>query len=203
MTGTEPLNGDLDGQTPLTDEDLAGLLPTWVATRADLNRAEQANLLAAATWAARRQWTTANLLTVPALGRLHRRMYGDVWTWAGVLRRHDTNIGEPWHQIRMRVTDLCADVAAQAVGPTTALPLDEVAVRFHHRLVLIHPFANGNGRHGRLATDLLARTLGRPSFTWGSASLDGAGPIRDQYLAALRRADDGLDFDDLLAFARS
>ena len=207
MTGAGPWTGDGDGQTPLTDEDAAGLVPTWIATRADLYRAEQANILDAATWAARRRWTTANLLAVDALVGLHRRMFDDVWTWAGQLRRHDTNIGQPWPAIRLLLTDLCADIVAQVADPADparpVMSMDEVAVRFHHRLTVIHPFANGNGRHGRLATDLLARALGTPAFTWGLASLGSSGTTRDAYLAALRRADRALHYDDLLAFVRS
>lgn len=94
-------------------------------------------------------------------------MFADVWTWAGLIRRRDTTIGVPWYEVRLGLTDLCADVLVQAVGqPIQLRTLDEVAVRVHHRLVLIHPFVNGHGRHARLVTNFLLRAFGRPSFAW-------------------------------------
>ena len=81
-------------------------------------------------------------------------------------------------------------------------PPDEIAARFHHRLVLIHPYSNGNGRHARLATDLLLKSMGQPRFSWGQESLVDAGETRQRYVDALRAADQ-LDFTPLLKFVRS
>jgi len=130
-------------------------------------------------------------------------MFGDVWAWAGKLRRRETNIGIEPHLIPVALRDLCDDTLAQiGDGETLAYPADELAVRFHHRLVVIHPFPNGNGRHARLATDLLVADLDAEPFTWGGAELTSPTELRTDYLAALRHADSSLDFTPLIAFAR-
>lgn len=135
---------------------------------------------------------------------LHARMFADVWAWAGMYRRHDTNIGVYWPYIQTQVRDLVSDVGAQtAYLGALPWPPDELAVRFHHRLVLIHPFPNGNGRHARLAADLLVTLLERPVFTWGARDLSVVGDARGTYLAALRQADRVADFLPLIEFARS
>lgn len=194
------------GATPLDSDDATGLIPTWIATRGDLNDVEQQNIGRAVAWASSRNGPKSHesLMTEPTMCDLHRRMFGDVWKWAGHYRRHDTNVGSHWPYIQMQVFDLVADVGAQTVD-VEALPwsADELSVRFHHRLVLIHPFPNGNGRHSRLAADLLVAMLGRPVFTWGARDLGAAGDARRSYLAALRHADRSLDYEPLVAFARS
>lgn len=192
------------GATPLELEDEDGLRPTWIATRGDLDQAEADNILKATMWAARRRWSVASLLTVESLRDLHRRMFGEVWSWAGDLRQRDTHIGVDWHQVRIEAHNLCLDVQVQAADKSArALSADEIAVRFHHRLVAVHLFPNGNGRHSRLAADILAVTLGQPIFTWGKASLDRDNQTRQSYLDALRTADRDHVYEPLLTFARS
>ena len=194
------------GATPLDPDDAKDLIPTWVATRGDLNAAEQANIAKAVTWASSRggPHSMAALLQEETMKRLHRRMFGDVWKWAGTYRQHDTNMGTHWPYISTQVRELLADVLAQAAdSENLPWPTDELAVRFHHRLVVIHPFANGNGRHSRLAADLLVSVLGGPVFTWGSENLNDPGEARRTYLEALRTADKQYDYRPLLKFARS
>jgi Fic-DOC domain mobile mystery protein B len=197
---------DPDGATPLGPEDFEGLIPTWIAMRADLNLAEQENITKALDWASDRfgPGSLPRLMSDASMRELHRRMFGDVWTWAGAYRLRETNIGIAWPQIPVRIRDLCADVLAQtADGASLPWSEDEVAVRFHHRMVVIHPFPNGNGRHARLAADLLVGALGRPPFTWGSADLVGKGVARAAYLDALRLVDASEAFGPLVVFARS
>lgn len=192
--------GGPPGSTPLQLEDQEGLKPTWIATRGDLNRAEQENIAIATVWVLNRRWKTESF-TQEWLRGLHRRMFDAVWRWAGSYRRTDANVGLPWFEIPVSVEDLIRDLSAQA--GSSGLSADEVAVRFHHRLVSIHPFPNGNGRHARLAADVLVETLGGVRFDWGAgAELSNAGRVRDEYLVALRRADREGDFAPLLAFAR-
>lgn len=198
--------GGPEGSTPLRDEDIAALIPTWVATRADLNRAEYANVLAGLAWAETRLTSRApqELLTEKIICRLHREMFGDVWRWAGSYRRHDTNIGVSWTSVPLEMRKLLGDISHQ-VAMINELPWspDEISVRFHHRLVSVHPFPNGNGRHARLAADSLVQTLGGSPFTWGREALNADGPARGQYLSALRSADESGEFGPLLRFARS
>lgn len=199
--GEEP-----DGATPLGPDDIEGLIPTWVATRGDLNIAEQSNIARALEWASSRRGprSLGTLLTDAAMRELHRRMFADVWKWAGHYRQRDTNIGAHWPYIPTQMRDLLGDVRLQTADLTCpAWPADELAVRFHYRLVLIHPFANGNGRHARLAADLLAEALGGTAFTWGANDPGPAGSARERYLNALRDADASGEFEQLVRFARS
>lgn len=191
------------GQTPLADADRAGLrLP--VATRGDLDRAEFENIASADIWATvrSRPFTTQQVLRVTWLKTLHARMYGAVWSWAGTYRKMETNLGCLPHEIPMQMADSLAyaDVWISQLqsGSMTA---DEVAVRFAHKIVCVHPFPNGNGRWSRLVGDLLVQSLGQPRFTWGRGDLTSAGQVRNDYLRALQRAD-LMDMSELMAFAR-
>jgi Fic-DOC domain mobile mystery protein B len=132
--------------------------------------------------------------------RLHQRMFGETWRWAGEFRKSDKNLGVDWLKIGVELKKLLDDVRYQVEHGS--YPADEIAVRFHHRLVAIHPFPNGNGRHARLMADLLAERLGHPRFSWGSRSLVDASETRQRYIAALQAAD-ARDYGPLLAFARS
>jgi Fic-DOC domain mobile mystery protein B len=184
--------------TPLTPEEKTGLIPSWVTFRHELNEVEQTNIAGGTLWASRQQ--RRELLDEDFLRELHKRMLGEVWTWAGNYRTTERNIGIPAWEIATALRSLFDD--ARLWIKDKVFEADELAVRFHHRLVAIHPFPNGNGRHARLMADLLVMHLGRPRFTWGCASLLEAGKIRARYVAALRQAD-GHDITALLAFARS
>jgi Fic-DOC domain mobile mystery protein B len=198
-----PFDGQPDGATPLTDDDIHGLKLSWISTQAELNQAEAENILRGRLWASRVRRQPFWYLRDAGLQELHRRILGDVWDWAGKLRNRETNIGIDPHQIPIQLRDLCDDTLAQSSDLNNlANPLDELAVRFHHRLVLIHPFPNGNGRHSRLATDLLVADLGAEPFSWGGAELTTPTDLRANYLSALRHADSNHDFAPLIAFAR-
>lgn len=186
-----------DAATPLTEEELAGLIPSYVTLRPELNEVEQANILEAEEWAFTRE---RDVLDEGFLKNLHKRMFGRVWKWAGTLRRSEKNIGVDAYQISVDLRKLLDDCRFW-IEHETHEP-DEIAARFHHRLVLIHPFPNGNGRHARTAADLLLVRLGRPRFTWGRANLVSAGKNRTTYIAALHAADKH-DIAPLLAFVRS
>jgi Fic-DOC domain mobile mystery protein B len=186
-----------DDATPLTPDEKNGLIPSDITYRRELNRAEQENIARAQDWALSRR---RELLTEKFIKDLHRRMFGDVWRWAGNFRTTERNIGITYYQIPMALRDLLADTKAWIEH--SAYGADEIAIRFHHRLVQIHPFPNGNGRHSRLMADLLIMQLGGERFSWGSANLQDAGEVRKRYIAALKAADDH-DLGPLLAFSRS
>jgi Fic-DOC domain mobile mystery protein B len=185
-----------EAATPLTPEEMRDLIPAHIAYRRELNQAEQENIVRAQAWALSRR----NLLSEKFVKDLHRRMLGDVWRWAGRFRTSARNIGIDYWQIPVALRQLLDD--AKAWIEYNAYPTDEIAVRFHHRLVQIHPFPNGNGRHARLMADLLAMQLGRERFSWGRDSLRAAGAVRARYVEALRAADDH-DIGPLLVFARA
>jgi Fic-DOC domain mobile mystery protein B len=194
----DDLHGGDAAATDLTPEERVGLIPTWIITRDDLNRAERANIAKGLRWARRGRF---DVLDPDALMSLHKRMYGDVWRWAGKPRTSEKNIGrgDGW-ALQQHLHQLLGNIAAQVEHG--GRDPDEIAIDFHHQLVAIHVFPNGNGRHARLAADLLAERLGRPVFTWGQTDLVDVGDARAVYVAALRAADAG-DLAALLAFARS
>ena len=195
---SDPLFGaDDDANTPLEAEEREQLSPTYITTRAELNEAEQIGIAEADQWAFSRK---RDVLSESFLCQLHRRMFKDVWKWAGKFRTTARNIGVEAYRIPTELRQLVEDARFWIKNETFAP--DEIAIRFHHRLVAIHPFPNGNGRHGRLATDLLARQLGRPRFTWGSVSMTEPNVTRTAYVNALRDADNH-GITRLLAFARS
>lgn len=190
--------------TPLDPDEAEGLRLSYIATRAELNFAGAANIAKGLRWAARRRPSPPELLDDGFLRELHRRMFSDVWRWAGRYRRTEKNIGVDPTSIAVEVRKLVDDalVWVAAVATPGGWDVDEVAVRFHHRLVYIHPFPNGNGRHARAAADLLLDGLAGEAFTWGRSNLSEPGDVRDRYITALRAADRG-DFNSLLSFARS
>jgi Fic-DOC domain mobile mystery protein B len=191
------INADDDASTPLTPDERQGLIPTYITLRSELNEAEQIGIEDADRWAFRRK---RNILDENALFQLHKRMFANVWKWAGEPRESPRNIGiDHWH-IRPEIRTLLDDVRYWIEHKTYGA--DEIAVRFHQRLVFIHPFPNGNGRWSRLAADLLAVQLGRERFSWGSGNLVAIDELRRRYVDALRAAD-GNDIQPLLGFARS
>ncbi len=186
------------GATPLDPNEVDGLLPSHITTQEQLNEWEQANIGRALAWLASAR--KRDVLDEGFVRELHRRMFSDTWRWAGSFRNTERNIGVAPEQIAPKLRNLLDDTRYWLQHGT--YPLDETAARFHHRLVSIHCFANGNGRHARLLTDLLLRTNGALAFTWGRDDLVHAGEARDRYLASLRSADAG-DCSALLRFARS
>ena len=187
--------------TPLEPQEREGLLQTWITHRKDLNEAEQENIVKGAVWArSRRRASLEQNLSESFLRLLHKRMFGDVWRWAGTYRTTERNIGVQAYRIGMELANLLSDIRYWTEHKTF-LP-DEIAIRFHHRLVAIRPFPNGNGRHARMAADLLIERLGGELFSWGGASLSNTGELRARYVSALRAADNH-DIGPLVEFARS
>ena len=188
-----------DGATPLDYDDLEGLLLTHITTRGELDRWEMENIHRAILWT--EGLKKKDVLNIDFIRRLHKEMFSTVWKWAGKFRKSDKNIGISPDEIAVEVQKLCDDSKAWLEFNT--YPPDEFAARFHHRLVFIHPFANGNGRHARLMADLiLEKIFNATAFSWGGVSLAKPGQIRQEYIDALRLADDH-DYSLLLRFVRS
>ena len=188
------------GATPLDPDEAAGLVPSHITTQADLNAWEQANILQAVRWIARQKKHA--LLNEGFVRDLHRRMFDKTWRWAGTFRQSNKNIGVDWTQVAVKLRNLLDNTRFQI--DHAVFESDELVVRFHHQLVWVHAFPNGNGRHARLMADVLAQQLGRPRMTWGGADVElvSMGTVRDRYLKALREADQG-QWSALIAFARS
>jgi Fic-DOC domain mobile mystery protein B len=189
---------ELPGNTPIDPAEIEDLIPSSISTQAELNEFEQASILEAEKWLLAAK--PGNILSSAFLKELHRRMFNQTWKWAGHYRKTEKNIGTSWPKISLELETLCREakywVQEQSYGS------DELAIRFHHKLVLIHCFPNGNGRHARLAADCLVESLGMKAFTWGACGLRRAGAGREKYLECLKAADKN-ELQPLIEFARS
>ena len=186
------------GATPIDANEAAGLIPSHITLQSELNEWEERNIRDARIWAFSRK--RKDLLSEKFILRLHEKMFKDTWKWAGEFRKTNKNIGAPWYRISQDVRNLCDDAGYWTADGT--YPEVELAVRFHHRLVLIHPFPNGNGRHSRLMADLIMSRLAQKPLTWGHVDLTGEGENRRKYIDALHAADKG-NIRPLIDFAQS
>jgi Fic-DOC domain mobile mystery protein B len=191
----------LPGQTPLDEDEKDGLLIPTITTRGELDEFEQGNIEEAIVWWLSRSFKTEEVFTESFIRSVHKRMYGSVWKWAGDFRRTNKNIGVDKWEISTYLQQLMDDTRYWI--KQEVYPPDEIAIRFKHRLVSIHCFPNGNGRHSRLLADLIAVKLFRqPAFTWGAINRSNDSGIREKYLKAVRDADKNV-FDKLFVFAKS
>jgi Fic-DOC domain mobile mystery protein B len=191
------------GATPIDPDEAEGLIPDHVTTQGELNELEEANIQEGLKWALRGAFSgrePADVLSESFLYELHEQMFGAVWAWAGKVRLTDKNIGVDKNIVRPEVKKLVDD--ARYWREHGVYPPEEMAVRFHHQLVSVHPFPNGNGRHARMMADLIAQQSGLEPFSWGGASLAETSALRSAYIDALGCADRG-DLRPMRALARS
>lgn len=199
---------DSDGQTALNEDEKKGLLIPTIATRGELNEFEQQNIEQALQWSLGRSFKSETVFTEAFIRLLHEKMFADVWAWAGAFRKTNKNIGVDKWDIPTALRNLIDDVKFWHANKI--YPPDELCIRFKHRLVSIHCFPNGNGRHSRLLADIVIEKIFQlPVYTWGAADVvkkdkpaGGPGDQRTAYLQAIKAADNG-DIQPLIAFARS
>ena len=189
------------GQTPLDEDEKEGLLIPIISTRRELDEFEQQNIESAVLWSLKRSFSAENIFTESFIKGLHKRMYGDVWGWAGAFRQSNKNIGVDKWEIALKLRELLGNtiflIKNQVYEP------DEIAIRFKHELVSIHCFPNGNGRHSRLMADIIiSKLFGMPVYSWGATDVLKQGNARGEYLKALKLADSGI-IEPLIYFARS
>jgi Fic-DOC domain mobile mystery protein B len=189
------------GQTPLEEEEKEGLLIPSISTKQELDEFEQLNIEKAIKWTLSKKFRSKEILTEEFIKLVHKKMFGETWAWAGHFRKTEKNIGVNKFQIPTQLRILLGD-CKYWIDNKTYLP-DEIAIRFKHKLVAIHCFANGNGRHSRLMGDIISENIfGNPVFSWGSnMNLAREGDERNQYLTAIKLADIG-DISGLIKFAR-
>lgn len=189
-----------DGQTPLNEEEKEGLKIKSITTQAELNEFEQLNIEKAVEWTIHANLNSEKILTEKFVKNLHKRMYGDVWKWAGAFRKAEKNIGITWSQIGIELKNLLDDTKYW-IENKTYLP-EEIAIRFKHRLVAIHCFPNGNGRHSRMMADIIIESIFKQDvFTWHQSNMVKADDIRKKYIKALQKADNG-NIKPLITFAK-
>jgi Fic-DOC domain mobile mystery protein B len=190
------------GATPIDPNDVDGLIPDYITTQAELNALERENIMEATDWAESRQHS--DILTATFTLDVHKRMLNRVWRWAGKQRTSNKNLGVFKENISTELANLLADAKYWIENKTYGW--DEIGARFHHRLVSIHVFVNGNGRHARIMTNILLSSNGQEPFSWGMKTHTGAleveGVLRDGYISALKRADQG-EYGALIRFVRS
>jgi len=190
----------INGQTPIDEDEKEGLLIPSVTTRSELDEFEQLNIDEANQWLLGKKFTVEKVLTEDFVKELHKRMLGNVWKWAGQFRTTDKNIGSDKYRIGIDLKMLLDDCKYWIENKTFSE--DEIAVRFSHRIVKIHYFANGNGRHSRMMGDILIeKCFGKEPFSWGSKNLTEISKTRNEYIIALRLADEG-SYSALIKFAR-
>lgn len=189
------------GQTPIDENEKEGLRIETITTKGELDEFEQQNIEEAMQWVFGRKFKAKNIFTEKFICNLHKRMYSNVWAWAGTFRKTNKNLGIDTSKIPVELKVLCHDALYWIAHET--YPPEEIAVRFKHKLVSIHCFPNGNGRHSRLMGDIIIEKLfGEEPFSWGAANLSNEGNTRTTYLQAVKAADIE-DFAPLLDFARS
>lgn len=190
-----------DGQTPLDEDETEGLLIKSITTRGELDEAEQLNIENAVEWTLKNNFRPSEILSENFIKQLHQKMFGDVWRWAGTIRKTNKNMGVDKYQVEVELRKLIADTEYMITNKTW--PEDELAIRFKYRIVTIHCFANGNGRHSRLMADVIvSQIFGKDVFSWGMKSPAPDGSQRKDYINAMREADRG-NMEPLLNFARS
>ena len=191
----------INGQTPIDEEEKGELLIPTIVNRGELDEFEQKNIEEAFRWLIGRRFKAEVVFTEEFVRKLHKQMYGNVWGWAGQFRKTDKNIGIDKWQIPVALRTLNDD--AQLWIDKKIFPEDEIAIRYKHRIVSIHCFPNGNGRHSRLMADvIIEKIFGKALFTWGSNNLVRDDSSRRDYIKAIQAADAG-DFEPLMSFARS
>lgn len=190
-----------EGQTPLDEEEKDGLKIKSITTQGELNEFEQLNIEKALEWTIHNNFKAEIILSERFIKNLHKRMYGEVWRWAGVFRKSDKNIGIPWTQIGLELKILLDDSKYWIENET--FTAKEIAIRFKHRLVSIHCFPNGNGRHSRIMADIIMESIfGNEPFTWHESNMVKPTETRKKYINALKVADNG-NIGPLIAFAEN
>ncbi|MFY7741941.1 MAG: mobile mystery protein B [Flavobacterium sp.] len=190
-----------EGQTPLNEEEKEGLLIKTITTHAELDEYEQLNIENAIEWLIKQKLKKETILTDHFIKVLHKRMFGKVWKWAGEFRQSEKNIGVKWINIWHDLKVLLDDTNYWIDNAT--FPPDEIAIRFKHRLVNIHCFPNGNGRHSRLMADIIVESIFKKEiFSWHSSNMVKADEVRKEYIKSIRLADKG-NIEPLIKFART
>jgi Fic-DOC domain mobile mystery protein B len=190
-----------DGQTPLDEEEKEGLLIKTITTHGELDEFEQQNIERAIEWTLTKKFKKEEILSEKFVCELHHRMFGDVWKWAGQFRKSEKNIGIKAYMIGTSLKQLNDDCLYWIENKTYSE--EEIAIRYKHKIVNIHCFSNGNGRHSRLMADvIMSHIFGKGIFTWSRSNLVSKGDARTNYLTAIRAGDKN-DIEPLIAFAKS
>ncbi len=190
-----------NGQTPLDEEEKEGLKIKSITTQGELDEFEQLNIENAVEWTIHTKFKPDNILTEAFIKNVHKKMYGDVWKWAGEFRKTEKNLGISWTQIRVELKSLLDDTKYWVENKT--YPPEEIAIRFKHRIVSIHCFPNGNGRHSRMMADIIMESIfNKEVFSWHQSNMVRTDKTRKEYINSLKEADKG-NMNSLIEFAKN
>jgi Fic-DOC domain mobile mystery protein B len=190
-----------EGQTPLNEEEKEGLKIKSITTQGELDEFEQLNIEKAVEWTIHANLKSEKIVTEKFIKDLHKKMYGDVWKWAGEFRKSNKNIGINWTQIAIELKNLIDDTNYWIEH--NIYPPEEIAIRFKHKIVSIHCFPNGNGRHSRMMADIIMEFIFNGElFSWQNSTMVKADQTRKEYISALRKADNG-NINPLIEFAKN
>ena len=191
----------VEGQTPIDEDEKEGLLIKTISLHSELDEYEQLNIEKAVEWTIRSNFKKDKILTEDFIKLVHKKMFGVVWVWAGEFRRSEKKIETDWINIGVELKNLLDD-ATFWIENKIYTP-DEIAIRLKHRLVAIHCFPNGNGRHSRLMADIIIESIfKREVFTWNNSNMIKPDETRKNYIKAIQKADAG-DILPLLDFAQN
>ncbi len=189
-----------DGQTPLSEEEKEGLVIETITTHGELDEFEQMNIEKAVEWTMKRKFKKEKIISEEFAKELHKKMFGDVWAWAGNFRFSEKNLGVKFNLISTSLKQLNDDCLFWIANKT--FNEEEIAIRYKHKIVEIHCFANGNGRHSRLMADIINKHIfKKDNFSWNRNNLAKKGDARNKYLKAIREADKGT-IKPLIDFAK-
>ena len=190
-----------DCQTPLEEDEKEGLLIKSITTHGELDEHEQLNIEKAIEWTLQAKFKTEHILTEEFIKKLHKKMLDEVWAWAGEFRKSGRNIGVDWIKIGTELKYLLDDTKFWIKNKTYSP--DETSIRFKHRLVNIHCFPNGNGRHSRIMADIIIESIfEKEVFTWNNSHMAKPDETRKKYISAIREGDQG-NIEPLIEFARN
>ena len=184
----------IDDATPIND--ISGLIPMHIHSQKELNEWEENNII----YAVKKYLTKRKKIdiTISWIKQIHKEMFDKTWEWAGVFRKNNFNLGVDYNQINIELKKLIDDIEYWK-SHSNSMNWFEQSVRIHYRLVKIHPFPNGNGRHARLVSDIFLFNNNLTLPTWPTEEMIKQTQIRKEYITALKQADKG-DISLLLKF---
>ena len=176
---------DRGGQTPLPPELQKGLISKNVQTIGELDEYEEQNIAEGMVWL---EDSNANSLNYSFWLRLHKKLFGNVWNWAGEIRSHDLGNADFLYpeKVRPALMQLIGD--AEYWFKNDTYPKKETIARIHEKLLTIHPFANGNGRWSRILTEYICKQNKIDIPKWNLKSKDDPQKRRKEYIEAVELA---------------
>jgi len=164
----------------------------------ELDELEDLNIQKGLEWLNRQK--DPNYLSTEFICKLHEKLFGDVWKWAGKYRTAEVNISKyRYYDVAPQLKNLFED--AKLWIQHGKMSWEEISEEMHKRLVTIHPFTNGNGQTTRIYVEYVQKRNNQGIPRWMASMSHSPAKRRDKYIQALRSADKG-DFGPLIEFMK-